>query len=581
MLCSGNEHSVLRSIVPDVFAGFHGIGAESHIVGNAFAPDRQPGAEEGNKRREYCQEPPSAEALQAFPEAGYPIRDDHAAQQPRQVKQLVVVIFIGLEADEFRCQDNGQRHPENPAVPRFLFKQRCKQCQHRQADILDIEPEIQIPHAISARIVHPVELQLQEGMGILLEGLAKGKAEQLRRRQCQDDQAVNRVTEQDSPPGSALHERLRIPVDQVIAHGTQGRQSQGQEAVGMDQGQRSCPDAQQDQPPVPVFPVQQFRPEFRIQQIEAGHNHAPAAQRRPLGNQHIADHIAPSQVVGIRLVGGRFVITRQDQLNPFRSGGEPVGYRLSHPCQEGSVLIQHRPGAAAGLVKVIQEAQSAVQEEQRRCQQCGLLAAGHIPCQHQHAHIAQSHHQRSGNDHRSLQAASQQIEGGAQAVCQEGIAQPRSGEERIVRWELLPDQSGDKTQVHRQIPVGALPHIPVSVRVHTHHMAVLQPDAQDGQRNTDNQQLPEQLAFLFIPFRRCALVPQEPAQNGQEKQDARGKSMRFHLKPEQESAQGGQPHFLQQAQAHSQPQPVQRAVPGQQEADRHHTEKQVHQAVCQ
>ena len=577
VLGSGHEDSLPRCPVADELAGLHGFPAESLVVRHAFPCDRQPCAQEGDHRCNSRKEPPSTQSLQAFPDAGTPIRHDQAAQEPGQVEQLDIVVFVWLEADELRRQNDRQGHREDPPVPRMPVKQRCQQGEEGQPDILDIEPQVQVPHAPAGRIVHPVELQNHEGMVALLEGLAEGKADQLRQCKGRGNRAVNQVREQDPAPAPPVRHRPRITVDQVVAQAARRRQTQGEEAVGMDQRQRASPYAQQDDTPSTVLRIPGFRPELREQQVVAGDDHAPPAQDRPLGDHQVADHIAPSQVVRIRLVRRRLVVAVHDMGNPFRDRPEPVRDRTADTLKEVQSFIG-TPGPA-GQVKVVKEAQAAIQEEQAGCQQGSLLSPRHLPAEDDHAHITQGHHQGPGEDDRCLQAAAQKDKSRAQAVRQEGIAQPRPREERVICGELLPCQSRDKARMHRQVTVGALADAPVAGSPDPQRMSVLQEAAEEGQRDADPQQLAEQAVLLFIPAGRVPPVPEEPAQERQKEHYNSAENMRCRAKGKEERSNGRKPHLAEQAKAQSEPDPVQRTVAGQQETNRRETERQKHHRV--
>ena len=345
----------------------------------------------------------------------------------------------------------------------------------------------------------------------------------------------------------------------------------------MDQGKRPGPDPQQDQSPRSVARIPLLRAEDGVQQVKARNHRAPSAQQRPLGNHHVADHVGPAQVVGIRLVGRRLVETGQDVFDPFPHRAEPAGSRLADPGEQRGTL----PGVpgSARQVKVVQESQPAVEEEQQGRQDHGFSTGGHLPSQHQHAHEAQGHHQGSGNRHGRLQAAAQQIEGGAQGIRQEGIAQAGSREERIIRREAFPGQSRNKAQVHRQVAVSALAHMPVSGPVHPHHMGVLQVRAQDRQGNQHRQCFPQHGLFLRVPGGGIPPVPQEPAGQRQEQQQPCRRRVGRRREAEEERKQRRKPHFFQHAEAEPQPDPVQRLMPRQQETNRKNAEGQIEQQI--
>ena len=292
-----------------------------------------------------------------------------------------------------------------------------------------------------------------------------------------------------------------------------------------------------------------------FKQIEAGNPHGPAAQQRPLRNHQIADHIAPAKVIRIRLVRGGFIISGQDPVQPV-------------PDHQASFAVE-----AGRLIEIIQKSEPAVQEEKRRGQQYRPLPGRHLPGQHHDPRIAQEHHKGSGKDKRNLQAASEKIEGGAQAVRQKGIAQPVPRKKGIIHGILLSGQPGDEAHMHGQIPVGALTHIPVSVSVHPHPMGILQIAAQQRKRQNNQQHLPQKYAFLPVPSFGRFPASAQPADPGEKTRQAQRKPMGGFIESRDKSYEGWKAHLLQQAEAHSQPDSVQNPSSGKQPSDAQHAER--------
>ena len=83
-----------------------------------------------------------------------------------------------------------------------------------------------------------------------------------------------------------------------------------------------------------------------VEQIEARNHHAPPAQQRALGYHQVHNHVAPAQVIRLGLVGGRLIIPLQDVPQPHQYRGRAIGFQPRR------------------LVKVVQEAQPAIEEEQ-------------------------------------------------------------------------------------------------------------------------------------------------------------------------------------------------------------------------
>ena len=103
--------------------------------------------------------------------------------------------------------------------------------------------------------------------------------------------------------------------------------------------------------------------------------------------------------------------------------------------------------------------QPAIEEEQQRRQHDGLFPQGHLPRQEHYPQVTQAHHQRAGDNHRRLQAATHHVKAGGQAVHQEGIGQPVPGIKGIFRGKRRIFQRSNKAQMHGQVPIGALPHM--------------------------------------------------------------------------------------------------------------------------
>ena len=88
--------------------------------------------------------PAPAHPFQPMPDITAPVRHYHAAKQPRQIHQLVVVVDVRLKAHQLHRKDNRQRAREQPSMLRISLEQRQNQHQERQADVLQVEPEVQV-----------------------------------------------------------------------------------------------------------------------------------------------------------------------------------------------------------------------------------------------------------------------------------------------------------------------------------------------------------------------------------------------------------------------------------------------------
>ena len=316
--------------------------------------------------------------------------------------------------------------------------------------------------------------------------------------------------------------------------------------MGMDQRQRTAPHAQQGH----RSSAAQLRTlagiKSGIQQIKTGNDHAIAAQQRALGHQQVGNEVAPAQVIGFGLIGGRFIIALQN---------------IFQPCQHRQRAVALEP---CRLIEVIQEAQTAVQKEQHRRQQDGFLAQRHFPRQQQHAQIAQRHHECAGDDDTHLQTPAQQVEGGGQAVRQEGIRQPLTGKDGVLRRELCVLQGGNEGQVHGKVAVGALAHVIGAVRRDADGMGILQIGGEHGQRQHEQQRLPKLSCFLRVPCFRGMSIPCKVSAHGQQDHDRQRAAVRGHAERQRERRQRREPHQFQQSQAQSHPHPIQRSMSRQQ-----------------
>ena len=135
--------------------------------------------------------------------------------------------------------------------------------------------------------------------------------------------------------------------------------------------------------------------------------------------------------------------------------------------------------------------------------------------------------------------------------------------------------------MHWQIAVSALPHMPAAGRVHPHRMRILQVRSENRQRNKDRQD-PVQLLFLFfVPRGRIPPVTDNPARHRNQQQKPCRRGMAGGCKSEEKSSQCRKPHAFQDAEAQSDPDPVQRLMPRQEKTDGQHAEGQIQQQIRQ
>ena len=492
VLRTRHEHAVLRSIVTDVLPRLHGSRREGLIIAHGLPPQGQRRRQEQAHRRKACQHPATPQTLQPPPHLRQPIADRHGTQQIPQVEQLIIIVLIGLKTYQLRRDKNCKGACGDTPGAAVLFRQSAQQRNERQTDILDIEPQVEIPHSRAPGIIDPVELELQKGAAHARprQRLTEGKADQLRRGQRHGNAAIQEV---------ALHLLCAFRVmESVVEHHARRAESQRKKGMGMDQRQRTAPHAQQGYRPSAAQLRTLAWIKGCIQQIKAGNDHAVSAQQGTLGHQQVSNEVTPAQVIGFRLIGGRFIIALQN---------------IFQPCQHRQRAVALEP---CRLIEVIQKAQTAVQKEQHRRQQDGFLAQRHFPRQQQHTQIAQSHHECAGDDDAHLQTPPHQIKGGGQAVRQEGIRQPLTGKNGVIRRELCVLQGGNEGQVHGEVAIGALTYVIGTVRRDADGMGILQISGEHGQRQHKQQRLPKLSCFLRVPRFRAALIPCKVSAHGQQ-----------------------------------------------------------------
>ena len=144
VLRPGHVGGMLRRVIAGKFPRFHRRRGKRLIVADALAPERQPRGQEHRNRRHERQRPAPTHPFQPMPDLTAPVRHNHAAKQPRQIHQLVVVVDVRLKAHQLHRKDNRQRAREQPSMLRIPLEQRQNQHQERQTDVLQVEPEVQV-----------------------------------------------------------------------------------------------------------------------------------------------------------------------------------------------------------------------------------------------------------------------------------------------------------------------------------------------------------------------------------------------------------------------------------------------------
>ena len=285
----------------------------------------------------------------------------------------------------------------------------------------------------------------------------------------------------------------------------------------MNHGHGARPHAQRDEQPAVVClqPAQE--------QIQRGQHGEPTGQQRPLRQQQIDHAVHPAHIF-LRVVGGRVIIAKQR-------------------------LLEQR-GILKDLIKRIQKAQAAAQEQQEEGQQHSAFASGEFPGEEAKAPIHQGHHQRARQRERKREIAAQLIHGGRERVHQKGIAQHHAWQNRVFRGKARAIQPRGDAQVQAQIAIGGLAHIERAIRAGAQHVRILQ--IRRKQRERDHQRANQPRG------RRgrtgiAQIRPAPQAQRGDERRHAQAAKLRGGREAQREGEQRGQPHHQNESQAQAQP----------------------------
>ncbi len=411
-----------------------------------------------------------------------------------------------VRLEHHQLADEPEQRPsreEQAALPPRAGQRRRHQ-QEDEAHVLHIEPE---PGVL---VVHPVPVQTQEAAG---GRLLEGEAQQLRRRQRRGDEPVAQKQAQPAAQAQAVGDEQDERDD-----------PQRQEGVGVYQRQAARQHAQGQEKPVLV----QYR--RAVEQVQAGEEQRPAEERRPLRYQHVRDWVHPVDAL-VRVVGGSGVESAQD-----------LGYA---------------PAPGLGEVEEIGKAEAAAHEEEiERQRRRATPAQPGLEEQ-----IGPRDDQQVGvhrrQQRRKTQARAQRVEGGADAVAEEGVAYGRPGQERILRREaLLHGDAADYAEVHTHIPVGALARVERAVRGRDDHVVQHKHPADEHERQYAEEKAP-------LPGEAQA---GPPAQAQADRAQDERQHQRLQLRPNVEAARDEgeerrEPHQHHEPGDKPQPEPEHRPVP--------------------
>ena len=194
-------------------------------------------------------------------------------------------------------------------------------------------------------------------------------------------------------------------------------------------------------------------------------HHPPS--KRALGHQQVRNHVVlRAQVIRLGLDWWAF------DNSPSRMFLQPRQHRRA----------SRRLSNPAAWSKSYRKPSPPVQEEQQSPPARWSFLPSVISRATRMYQIAQSHHECAGDDNAHLQTPPHQIKGGGQAVCQEGIRQPLTWKDGVIRRELCVFQGGNEGQVHGEVAIGALTHVIGAVRRDADGMGILQISGEHGQR---------------------------------------------------------------------------------------------------
>ena len=260
----------------------------------------------------------------------------------------------------------------------------------------------------------------------------------------------------------------------------------------------------------------------------------------------------------IGLVGGRLVIA------------------LHHCAQvvpQGSYLIALYRG-----VQRVEEAQTAIQKQQKKRQPGRTPFTAQLHAQKAVAGKHQRHHQRAGEGHGGVQRHAEQKQRGGDGIRQVGIGHGCAQHQAVVQGELGAHNAGGHRQMEREIAVRALAYMIAAVRRQPDGMRILQIAAQNGQRNHHHRQMNQRAFFFFIKPFGFALVTKHKAERAQRRQRCRRQPVGQKIKPEGIRPQNRQPHHHEHAERYADIGALHRAHSRQKQAgDRHAARHEEHE----
>ena len=325
------------------------------VAGDAFARDRQDRRNRAEHEEHAGERAPPGQPPQPAVQVDE-VRGRHGAEQEiRGVKQLVVVVRIRLEHDEFTDEpDHDRRRGDRKAAPR-RGKQRGQDEQRGGAEIDEVEPDIAV------RQIAPVEPAAHEG---LRARLREGPRQKLRHGEHQDDrekdtpgaedraaepaakradeQRRQRAEEQEGRRGDRHEKQRGIPRDhrrhEELDQNGQNDQHGGralcraQHFAGILREHRAA--ERKAEPDAADQPEREERMRVdhdhgpgknagrhkigraalvdrAVQHVEQREQQRPAEKRRALREHHVDDHIDPAHVL-VDEVGRRLIESREN-----------------------------------------------------------------------------------------------------------------------------------------------------------------------------------------------------------------------------------------------------------------------------
>ena len=224
VLLSGQKHVVAVGVFANPVARRNRVGGKELIAGNRLAPQRQRAGKHARPQKQPAEQRAPRQARQPLHDQRAVIRGQNHGKHEPDVKQLVVVVFVGLKENRFG-HDVNRRHAQHniQITPPAGAQTRADDEDERQTRVFHPEPEIEILESVSAAVVHPVKLEPQRAA---LQRLFDGVAHQLRQGQRQHH-AQGRALDGAAHPGIGVirrvgqggllvHHQLRFAQDQAV-----------------------------------------------------------------------------------------------------------------------------------------------------------------------------------------------------------------------------------------------------------------------------------------------------------------------------------------------------------------------------